>query len=263
MTRVLTVWLSVAILASLALSLALAQDEVVEADDPKKPEVKLPVVVEADPEQIVTQAHTLVQIVCDLDTTDTTDTLYIWTVVKAKSFAGQYPVTQEDFDFTQIAADPKLVIATAPPGCYEIKCDLVGQTADGLTHAMRSWEVTIQGERPPPEPEPNDPENPEDPDTDTDANRVTYVYEKEKAFVPREVAAALRELNDAEGSDIIAAAIDQDAVTGTLISPKQYEIAIAAAKAAGVPALVVQSGDTVIRVVKDPTTREAVMNAID
>jgi hypothetical protein len=88
---------------------------------------------------------------------------------------------------------------------------------------------------------------------------VTYVYEREQNKVPRSVSSALQQLN---ASGIVATEFDQNTVTGEGTVPKQYIIALAAAKGSGLPALVVQCGDVVKKVVKAPTTAEQVLEAV-
>jgi hypothetical protein len=88
--------------------------------------------------------------------------------------------------------------------------------------------------------------------------RVTFVYEKDQSNTPRPVAAALQRLNT---MGILASEFEEDSLDGSGEVPDQYKIALEAARSAGLPALVVQSGDVVKRVVKNPTTEAAVMEA--
>jgi len=55
---------------------------------------------------------------------------------------------------------------------------------------------------------------------------------------------------------------DVDTVDGDGEVPDQYKVAAAAAKEAGMPALVVVAGDKALRVVKDPETQAEVMEAV-
>src|SRR5689334_17216233 len=87
---------------------------------------------------------------------------------------------------------------------------------------------------------------------------VTYVYEKDQNPVPSPVLVALNTLNRA---DLLATVFEQDTKDGTGDTPEQYKVPLAAAKTAGLPALVVTSGATVIRTVKDPKTAAQVMEA--
>lgn len=95
----------------------------------------------------------------------------------------------------------------------------------------------------------------------TGVTQATYVYEKDAGGVPREVQFGLNQLNDRE-PPILATAIDDDAVTGLDDFPEQYKVAVEAARKEGLPALVVQSGERVLRVVKAPTTEAEVKNAV-
>lgn len=87
---------------------------------------------------------------------------------------------------------------------------------------------------------------------------VTYVYEKDQNPVPSPVLVALNTLNR---TGLIATVFEKDTKDGTGETPEQYKVPLAAANAAGLPALVVTAGDKVIRTVKAPATAEAVLEA--
>lgn len=91
----------------------------------------------------------------------------------------------------------------------------------------------------------------------TKVDRVTYVHD-EKAPLPSGVMAALDELNL---KGVVATAFPDDTTDGEGQVPDQYRIALPAAKASGIPSLVVQAGDKVVRVVKGPTTKAEVLEA--
>jgi len=88
---------------------------------------------------------------------------------------------------------------------------------------------------------------------------VVYVFEKDDTAVPGAVSFALDKINR---DGIEATIFEDDIVDGTGETPEQYKIALAAAREAGMPVLVVLAGDKVVRVVKAPTTEQAVMEAI-
>ena len=92
----------------------------------------------------------------------------------------------------------------------------------------------------------------------TKATAATYVH-NEKAVIPAGVSAALNELN---ASGIMATAFPDDATDGSDDVPEQYKATLPAAKAVGIPALVVQAGDRVLRTVKAPTTKAQVLEAV-
>lgn len=94
----------------------------------------------------------------------------------------------------------------------------------------------------------------------TKATSATYVYEKDATAIPPAVGAALNRLN--REKQILATLFEQDTTDGTGETPKQYVVPLAAAKQAGLPALVVTAGDKVLRVVKNPQTDTQVMEAI-
>ena len=93
-------------------------------------------------------------------------------------------------------------------------------------------------------------------------DRVTYVYEKDNTIIPKPVAYALQKLNEDETAGILASEFEQNTTDGNGEIPDQYKIALETAKEAGLPALVVQSGDRVVKVVKNPTTEEHVTEAV-
>lgn len=127
---------------------------------------------------------------------------------------------------------------------------VVAGTERKLTEIV--W-IRIKGDLPPP------PDlKPETPAT-TKVDRVTYVYERTQSGVPRPVAAKFRELNAA--GKITATAVDIDTVDGAGETPEQYKIAFGAARGR-LPAVVVQAGKKVVRVVEDPKTAESIEAAI-
>lgn len=88
---------------------------------------------------------------------------------------------------------------------------------------------------------------------------VVYVYEKDQTAVPPAVASGLNRLN--RERKIMATNFDRDTKDGTGEVPDQYKVPLAAAVDKGVPSLVVLAGEKVVRVVLDPKTEEAVMEA--
>tara|TARA_R100000306_G_C4314674_1_gene111997 strand:- start:260 stop:640 length:381 start_codon:yes stop_codon:yes gene_type:complete len=99
--------------------------------------------------------------------------------------------------------------------------------------------------------------------TSGDLDQVVYVYEKDDGPVPRPVAGALMEINLNEELKIEATEFESDTVDPDGDVPEQYQAALAAAKEAGLPALVVLAGDTVVKVIKNPSTMEQVMESIN
>jgi hypothetical protein len=91
------------------------------------------------------------------------------------------------------------------------------------------------------------------------ATAVTYVYEKDDSTIPSGVMAALAKLN-ARG--IVATTFEDDTTDGSGDVPEQYKVALAESKTQGVPLLVVQAGERVIRTVKAPSTEARVLEAV-
>jgi hypothetical protein len=88
---------------------------------------------------------------------------------------------------------------------------------------------------------------------------ATYTIDDKQHSVPPPVAAALDKLNR---QGILATVDEVDTTDGSGDVPDQYKVSRPAAIAAGLPALVVMSGEKVLRTVKDPRTEEAVMEAV-
>jgi hypothetical protein len=101
------------------------------------------------------------------------------------------------------------------------------------------------------------------PDTPAPAPVVTavaYVYEKDQTAPPVGVQTGLNRLN--REKKIVATLFEEDTVDGNGETPDQYKAALAAAREAGLPSLVVSNGSVVLKVVKAPTTEEHVLGAI-
>lgn len=93
------------------------------------------------------------------------------------------------------------------------------------------------------------------------ATAATYVYEKDDTAIPSQVLLALDKLNRRE-PPILATPFEEDTLDGNNQTPAQYQVAVKAARDAGLPSLVVQAGDKVLKVVKAPTTEAQVMEAV-
>lgn len=118
-------------------------------------------------------------------------------------------------------------------------------------------ETFLVGDAPPvPPPDPDDPK----PDPTTKATAATYVYEKGQAGIPPAVLAGLNRLN--RERKIVATLYEQDSTDGDDDVPDQYKVPLAAARNAGLPALVVTAGSEVLKVLKDPRTDQQVFEAI-
>lgn len=128
---------------------------------------------------------------------------------------------------------------------------------DGNSVQVVTKRIVIGPVVPDPKPEPKpDPK----PDPATKVTAVTYVYEKDATAVPRPVQAALNKIH-AAGGGVVASLFEDDSTTGEGTVPRQYQAALKAAREAGLPCLVVLNGETVVRVVKAPTTEDQVMEA--
>lgn len=92
------------------------------------------------------------------------------------------------------------------------------------------------------------------------ATSVVYVYEKDLHVVPNQVQSAINKLN--RERKVTASIFDKDTVDGSGETPEQYKVALEAAKQAGLPCLVIQSGNVVLKVVKDPKTEQSVLEVV-
>jgi hypothetical protein len=92
------------------------------------------------------------------------------------------------------------------------------------------------------------------------ATAAVYVYEKDQTAVPTGIVVALNRLNRDRG--IVATLLEADTVDGTGEIPDQYRPALAAAKDAGLPALVVLSGSTVLSAAPAPADPDEIARAV-
>lgn len=141
------------------------------------------------------------------------------------------------------AYNPEYVEWLEPRAYHEIEV---------VTEAIVDHKVVVGDPKPNPTPGPIQPPNKVD--------RVTFVFEKSKHPIPLEVSNALNKLNTEKG--ILATVFEQDSKDGDGEVPDQYKIALEAARKAGLPCLVVQSGSSVLKTVAAPKTVADVMEAI-
>lgn len=169
-------------------------------------------------------------------------------------------VAPEETSFLPVESGLKCLFASPTPGRYEFVLVVAGVNANGGPAAeMARHTVTLSGGSPPVKPP--DITDPTQPPSTRKPTAATYVYEKDLQSVPRAVAAALQEING-DGSGVVATEFEQDSTTGLDEVPAQYRVALETARKAGLPALVVQAGDAVLRVVKAPMTAEQVKEAV-
>lgn len=80
---------------------------------------------------------------------------------------------------------------------------------------------------------------------------VTYVYEKDAGGVPPFIGAGLDRLNRLT-PPILATPFEEDTLDSSGEVPDQYKLALRVAQEKGLPSLVVQAGEKVVKVIKDP-----------
>lgn len=125
-----------------------------------------------------------------------------------------------------------------------------GQTVKHeLTFAIDEGKPPIQ----PPPPVPVTPPGP------TKGTAATYIYEKDNTAPPAAVQSGLHQLNK---KGVLATLFEEDTKDGDGDVPDLYKVPLAAAQKAGLPSLVVTAGDTVLKVVPNPTTEQQVLEAI-
>lgn len=98
---------------------------------------------------------------------------------------------------------------------------------------------------------------------------ATFVYEKDQHAIPIQVLSALNKLNRGDYGppgtrqpSILATVLEADTTDGTGEVPEQYKAILAAAKAAGLPCLIVSGPAGIIATVKNPTTEQQVLDAV-
>lgn len=166
----------------------------------------------------------------------------------------------EETSFLPVESGLKCIFASPTPGDYVFVLVVSGTNPNGGPAAdMATHTVTLLAPRPPPEPD--DPTDPTNPPLTTNPTAAVYVYEKDQGSVPGPVSQALHRLNT-ERDSFAASAIDQDITTGGGTVPAQFQAAIAAARAAGLPALVILGESGVLRVLPNPTTEAEIMEAV-
>jgi len=126
---------------------------------------------------------------------------------------------------------------------------------DDVTEALTGTSVTLGGTAP------------SDPTVTVpgQATRAVYIYEKDSGAVPPQVSGALNKLNKLaleDGTGFVADEYEEDTKSGNTPVPAQYKTARAAALEAGLPCLVVLSGQDVLKVVKNPKSESDILEAI-
>lgn len=99
-----------------------------------------------------------------------------------------------------------------------------------------------------------------DPEPSLPATSATYVYDYPDMAVPKGVSTGINRLN--RERNIRATLFEEGSRDGDGDVPDQYKLALKAANEAGLPAFVVQAGDKVLVVVKDPRTETAIVEAV-
>lgn len=85
-----------------------------------------------------------------------------------------------------------------------------------------------------------------------------YVHEKDKSPVPSGVMAALDEINRKHG--VKANVFEDNTTNGNGDIPAQFKAAVEAARNAGLPCFVMMNGNTVLKVVAAPKTKDEVLS---
>lgn len=162
------------------------------------------------------------------------------------------------------------VFINPKPGRYEFNLSVqlpLGISAENPTgqdpFGEDSLVVVVGGVAPPAVPPVVDPTKPVEPpavDPATTPTAAIYVYEKDETAVPSAVRSALNRLN--RERKILATEFEDDTIDDTGSTPAQYTIPLAAARKAGLPALVVMAGSEVLSVTLAPTTEEQVLEAV-
>jgi len=168
-------------------------------------------------------------------------------------------VAPEETSFLPVESATKCIFASPTPGRYEFVLIVAGTNSNGDAAAeMTRHTVTLSGGGQPPVVPPGTPP-PVDPPPSISPTACVYVYEKDQTAIPRAVQAALQRLN---ANGLTATDMEVDTTDGDGDVPEQYRAAVAEARKAGLPCLVVLAGTRVVRVVKSPTTEQHVTEAV-
>ena len=194
----------------------------------------------------------------DLSTPEGLKPVIVWAskiAISVDAPVGAEPIVESDISLNLGAGGVKLRLAFSAdkPGTYVVIL------LDGNSVQVATRRITVGPVVPQPDPPPGPGPNPV-PDPNKKPTAVTYVYEKDSTPIPRPVQAALSKIHG-ESSGVVASLFEDDSTTGSGTIPKQYQVPLKAAREAGLPALVVTSGEAVLRVVKAPTTEAEVLEA--
>lgn len=194
----------------------------------------------------------------DLSTPEGLKPVIVWAskiAISVDAPVGAEPIVESDISLNLGAGGVKLRLAfSADKGGTYVLVLLDGNSVQVATKRITVGPVVPQPD-PPPGPGPI-----VVPDPNKKPTAVTYVYEKDQGPIPRPVQAALNKLHS-EASGVVASLFEDDSTTGTGGVPKQYQVPLRAAREAGLPALVVTSGEVVLKVVKAPKTEAEVLEA--
>jgi len=150
----------------------------------------------------------------------------------------------------------KCIFASPTSGKYTFVLVVAGTNTNGGPAAeMATHTVSLSGGV-----APADPSDPSIPPTKKPVSAV-YLYEKDQTNPPKSVLAALQKIN-ADGSGVVAAALDDDVTDGGGDVPAQYAKALEYARKAGLPCLVVTFSDGTLRTVLQPETESDVTEAL-
>jgi hypothetical protein len=152
--------------------------------------------------------------------------------------------------------------ASAPPELLAKYETLANELIPAFPLKVGSCVVEVAGQVPLPPTVPPGPNPPTTP-SPSKIDRVTYVWEKDQGPVPQGVAKALQRLNTDSAYRVLATDFEEDTIDGSDgQTPDQYVIALKAAREMGLPALVVQAGTVVVKVVKAPKTEVEVLDVV-
>ena len=191
-------------------------------------------------------------------------------LAKASEWAQKLKLDVSSPTGAQWLADPELTIGLGSGGLkvrVYFSADKPGVYVlvllDGNSGGLALHRITVGGPAPvvppvnPTTPGPVDPNQPAP--GPSKVTQVTLVYEQRGNPLNPQVLSALNTLNR---QGVLSTTFDQDTTDGTGDTPEQYKAALAAAKQAGLPCLVVQAGQSVVRVISNPTTSEHVLEAV-
>lgn len=153
----------------------------------------------------------------------------------------------------------ELLVLVLPPGESMFWGDFGVVEPDGTTTQFTQRVVLLNGMMPRPPPEKPEPEDPPEKPEPEGAKKTTIVYE-DFTPPPTHAEGAVNELREADEGEILFINAGVENAEGT--TPAMVAIAVTEAKKVGLPALIIQKGDTVVVAEPLPGTKQGIIDRV-